>query len=333
MISFLATSKYRSGTSPIFLDATEAFSRRGFDVIKFSLRARVYGLLAGYATPEPFIRDHIAALFGFEEVRIPEHGRVLQPVEVINVPYKGGVPRSSAEKNTAFTVKRDCIWRNNGRNHFIASLCRGIVNGDMNGLKVTNELMDRINSTMRPETGSFGPKIGVIVDNVDHALALAGVMKDAAICMSNDVNLFGMSKKQESQLPEEEGDDWKVCISTFAGLPDLPDVRVIVRADGGMGVPEEAARIDVYSSKPPLIVDIRDRHHPRLRQWQRQRHREYERLGWKISRKGPMDPVEAFMSSRPEIKRPMIGYETARRAARRDPRTPSWYYQRSSKAT
>jgi hypothetical protein len=87
------------------------------------------------------------------------------------VPYKGGVPKSSAEKNTAFTVKRDCIWRNNGRNQFIARLCRGIVNGDMNELKLPNGLMERIDSTMRTKTGSFGPKVGVIVDNVDHALA------------------------------------------------------------------------------------------------------------------------------------------------------------------
>jgi len=285
----------------VFLDDAEAFSSKGLEVGKFAYDARVYGFLADYAKPEPFIRDHIAALFAFEEVRIPEHGRVLQPVEVVSVAYKGGVPPESAEKKTAFTVKRDCIWRNNGRNQFIARLCRGIVDGDTDGLKLPNRLMELINGTIRPKTGSYGPKIGIIVDNVDHALALAGVLQEVAICMSKDVNRFGLSKKQESQLPEEEGDDWKVCISTFAGLAELPRVNVLIRADGGMGVPE--ALINVYVSKPSLVVDVCDRHHPLLRLWQRQRHEEYERLGWNIHGKGPMDPVRAFMSTRPEVKR------------------------------
>jgi len=275
----------------IFLDAAKAFSTRSLEVSEYALDARIYGLLADHAKPELFVRDHITALFGFNELHIPEHGQVRRPVHVYSVQVRGGMRFDSANTN-AFEVKRAGIWRNNGRNQFIARFCREIDREAAFRPKIRNGPADG-------QMGSVNPKIAVLVENVDHALALAKLLPEAVMCSGDEVNLDGVPTRDTRHFREIGSKEWNMCISTFAGLAELPEVNVLMRADGGMGVFETC--INVNANRPPLIVDICDRHHPLLRQWQRQRHDEYKRLGWNVSGKGPMDPVEAFMNSRPEV--------------------------------
>jgi hypothetical protein len=76
------------------------------------------------------------------------------------------------------------------------------------------------------------------------------------------------------------------CIVTFEALPGfgLSDVDVLIRADGGPGLPplgRQALLKSVHEAGRPLaLLDVVDRGHPLLRTWFRQRREAYGERGW-----------------------------------------------------
>ena len=80
-------------------DALEFAGQQQWHVPKYFTKARLYGLLDVDGRPAPALRDRLVALFGFDDVLVPQHGYRLRPVVPLEVKYRpragGGVGRSS----------------------------------------------------------------------------------------------------------------------------------------------------------------------------------------------------------------------------------------------
>ena len=273
----------------IVLDAGEMFSRRGLDAYKYSYEARLYGLVPEGSTTSPYVRDLLLAAFGFEELHIPEHGCVFEPPEVFYVPYSGGV-RLRTEQNTPMKVKQYGIWKNNGRNQFLARLCRLCTGGKDRGLTVPPQLID---SLVRRQQ----PSIAVVVENLDHALALGRLLPEAELVTAEHVQLDGLSQAAEERFEAVPSRQTQISIVTMAALPTMPPTDVIVRADACQsGMTDNS----IIAGRDSLIVDVTDRHHPLLRRWSQQRRTDYKAAGWIIASARPDSPLERFKATRPK---------------------------------
>jgi hypothetical protein len=92
----------------------------------------------------------------------------------------------------------------------------------------------------------------------------------------------------------------------LAGL-DLAGADVLVRADGGPGLPplETLALVQPNHEpqRPLLLLDLTDRGHPLLRAWVRQRRAAYAGQGWHpIGVDATAERVRAFLADRPGPK-------------------------------
>jgi len=132
------------------------------------------------------------------------------------------------------------------------------------------------------------PMVWLIVDDVEHALALKDCLRDWRIGTGLSINVGGLTCDQRRQVMAGRSPFLTSpgpCIVTGAGMEeaDLSQVDVLIRADGGTGLPpithEQLAQAHT-DCRPLLIVDFQDRHHPELRRRSRQRRPAYARRGW-----------------------------------------------------
>jgi hypothetical protein len=93
---------------------------------------------------------------------------------------------------------------------------------------------------------------------------------------------------------------------------DLSGVEVLIRADGGVGLPPMTAfppgKIVFIENNLPekpageprlVLVDFDDRHHPLLRRWSRQRRAAYAARGWHGPGVEPLERrIELFLAGR-----------------------------------
>lgn len=278
----------------IVLNSNSVFGKRGKDAIAFSFKARIYGFTDGSEQP-PFIRDQVTALFGFERLVLNEDGRAIEPVNVVRVRFQGGV-RLERDQNSAFMVKKRCIWHNKPRNEFIANLAEPLVQSDFRSVRLSQRLERRLQRRKRL-------RLGILVENVEHALALGAFLPDAAIAMGDEVQLDGLSRTAEDRYWVDEVANSPITIATLAGRHKLQRVDMLMRADGGCGsfISEDT---NVGRKTPPLVIDIVDRQHPLLRRWSNDRKAAYEAEGWKLVSERPQTALESFMNTRPEVELP-----------------------------
>jgi hypothetical protein len=283
----------------IAMDAQDATGKSYMECLSHAWRARLYGLLTVDARPAPLERDQMHALFGFQELFVPRHGHRLRPLRVINNSVKGG-PELPANANLV-VLKRRGLWRHALRNRRVARLARAFADGG------TDTLTQMLGPARVVQLVS--PGVIVLVENVEHALALGELLPDWPVFTGADVCEHGLTGEQIRRLRQQR-DPFDFgplhAMVTLAVLPDLDfrRVDVVVRADGGVGLPplnlDALVESDQDPVRPLLIVDFIDRHHPVLRQRSRARQESYEEAGW--FRQG-VDPatarVERFLASRP----------------------------------
>jgi len=308
----------------IMLDATQISTRAGLEAIRYALNARMYGFLADDVQPEPFTSDLITAVYGFEHLHIPEHGRVATRPDVFLTQFPGGVDvRRNA---TPFEVQQQAIWRNKGRHAFIAKLARDIVNGETSDVRLAGALRDRL--------GIGLPVVAVMAANLEHALALGRVMPAATMLTGDDVYLNGLSRRDERRFYRSVDLDDRLYIVTPAAKDQIDGVDVVIKADARADVQE----INVYQERQPLIIDVQDRQHRLLRRGGDQRREAYVERGCNLIGKTSIDPVEAFIGSRGQQNTSRRrrtrgrgnqqvstgGYET--RSTNREPRDPGYFF-------
>ncbi len=286
----------------IIPNATEALEANARFAIPHAERARLFGFLEIGRHLAPFDRDWVTAVFGFEDVVISRHGFIRRPVEVVAVKGAGG--QSVAANLDSVTLKRRGLWRSGLRNRRIAALARALADADHARLRAE---CPAVAARLAGRGGTL--KVALLVENVEHALAIAGRLPDWPIKTGPHVATVGLPRRLAALLAQRRWDGAGTparAIVTMAGLEKsgLEKLDVLVRADGGTHVPPALDNIVVRASvqirRPLVIVDIGDRHHPRLRQWSRQRRAAYVERGWIVDGVGPATTVERFLASRPE---------------------------------
>jgi hypothetical protein len=285
-------------------DAAEALERNARDAINHAEGARLYGLMEIGRHLAPYDEDWVAALFGLEQVVIPRHGYVGRPVEVVAVKCAGG-QRLAADLETVST-KGEGLWRDGLRSRRVAVLARVLADGD-------HQRLDAESSVVAARlAGRGGPlKVAVLVENIEHALAIAERLPGWPIVAGSHVATVGLPGRPAGLLARRR---WAGAgtpdraIVTLAGLAGpagagLERLDVLVRADGGQHVPPALDGIVIRAStpnrRPLLVVDLDDRHPPRLRQWARQRRAAYLERGWVVSDGEQNTPIARFLAGRP----------------------------------
>jgi hypothetical protein len=282
-------------------DAAEALEANARMAIPHAEAARLYGFLKIGRHLAPYDADWLAAVFGLEEVVIPRHGYVGRPVEVVAVACVGGQGRAADLETVA--IKRQALWRHGLRNRRVAVLARALADGDRQRLDAEYP------AVAARLAGRGGPlTVALLVENVEHALAIAGRLPGWPIVAGSHVATVGLPGRPAGLLARRRWDGAGTparAIVTLAGLAGagLERLDVLVRVDGGRHVPPALDGIVIRAStpdrRPLLVVDVDDRHPPRLRQWARQRRAACLERGWVVDGVGPDTRIERFLAGRP----------------------------------
>ena len=98
-----------------------------------------------------------------------------------------------------------------------------------------------------------------------------------------------------------DSSDQQIVTAAMAGKIDLTQLEMLIRADGGIGlpaIPESSYVVANDVQHRLLLVDMNDRHHPRLRQRSRQRTECYAQEGWYAPGANPVaERVQEFLAA------------------------------------
>jgi hypothetical protein len=271
----------------IVMDALDAVTKKPYECLQYLQQARFLGFLPPGATPAPLERDLMTSLFGFDELVLPQHGHHERHVEVAVVRAPGC--KLSSQNSDILQVKRRGIWHHHSRNRRIAGLVSAISRRDSETLQREYPSLPQLSQM------SMGMVV-VIVENVEHALALAEDLPDAALWFGPTFDLQGLTRRQR-QLAQAGLNHplATTAIVTATRLPEmnLREIGCVVRADGGVGLPNfnDDARAQLAGDQRPLLlIDVEDRHHPQLRHTRQRRRDAYQERGWYAV---GVDPVTA----------------------------------------
>jgi hypothetical protein len=227
-------------------------------------------------------------------------------VQVVRYPVKGG--EQLPPELGLVELKRRGVWHNGLRNRKVAQLARAFAGGD-------HAELDRLLPGSRSLVPMVPPRdVLVLVENVEHALALAQRLPDWVLLTGPDLHEDGLTPEQVGRLhtmPDPFRADPLHAVATTAALADMDvaQVDVLVRADGGTNLPpvtdEMLAEPAEGPERPLLLVDMVDRQHPVLRRRSRSRQQAYEERGWFAAGIDTVQArVEHFLANRPGRCRP-----------------------------
>jgi hypothetical protein len=285
-------------TIVVAVDGVEATGKDYLLALRFAPRARLFGLLPADARPSPLERDLMTSFFGFAEVVVPRHGHRERPVQVVSYPITGGPTLPAALGGVA--LNRAGMWHHHLRNRVVARVARAFFTGDA----------DAVRRLFGPGVTAAGaPGVAVLVDNVEQALGVARRLPDWDVFTGPEVHEGGLGAGRRRVL-HRPLDPLSAAplhaVVTAAACPTLylAGVDVLVRADGGLGLPpltaEQLSEPDDAPARPLLVVDFLDRHHPALRRRSRRRRQAYDARGWFAP---GVDPVAARVDEFLETRR------------------------------
>jgi hypothetical protein len=274
-------------------NALEITSKIGIECIGHAKRARLFGLLEAGERPAPLEQAFMTSLFGFHEITIPRHGYRERVVQVLRYPIQGGANLPS--KLDVLAAKRLGLWQHALRHRKVAQIASAFREKDLDKVRQ----MFGLHASSLPSCSR--PGVVVLADNIEHALALSRRLPHWTILTGYEVCLDGLPAEQAEKCRSvcPFGEDYPLyAIVTAAGIGmlDLSSVGVLVRADGGVGLPALACHglIETASAtrSPLLLIDLNDRHHPLLRRWSRWRQEAYAERGWFAP---GVDPVQGHV--------------------------------------
>jgi hypothetical protein len=182
----------------------------------------------------------------------------------------------------ALDVKRRGVWRHPLRNRRVARLGRLLRAGD------DERLRHQFPAVAQALDGTAAAGAYILVENLEHGLALARGLPGWPLIAGPSPTTNGFSAADvEILLAGETARRQRppFAIVTAAGMQTLvkPAPGVVIRADGGVGLPALGA-VDLlmpatHPGRRMLLVDFDDRHHPVLRRKSRRRREAYARRG------------------------------------------------------
>lgn len=282
-------------------DAIDGLRQTMRDRIRDAPRARLIGLLDRSVQPSPYERDMLTAMYGLHEVVVPRPEHLVRPVEVVTVPIAGG-PALAASLDIV-DLKRRGIWRHPVRNRKIVQLATALRTGD--GLTRFPNLAQTI--------GQIGDRrVVILVETLDHGADLAQRLPDWPIVAGYDACRADLSShvRRVMQTPDRVdalGPQFMIVTTTAAAEIRWDDVHVMIRADGGVGLPplRLPGSLDViwWRCRRLILIDFLDKHHPQLRRQSGARRRAYTAQGWyRAGADCDQMAVERFLAARPPIK-------------------------------
>ena len=176
----------------IVLDAVEAVGENQRWCLEHAINARLYGFLDLAQSLSPHEEDLVRSLFGFEETLIPWSGNRSRPIEVAWM--RGEGRRLQKEPANDLELKRYGVWHNDSRNRQIARVARAFVTG---GLKALTGLL--LSDSPLPSWPA-PPNTFIVVENVEHALALLPKLPGWSVMAAGLVNLDGLSAQQQAAI-------------------------------------------------------------------------------------------------------------------------------------
>ena len=268
-------------------NAQEAIGELGRWTLPYCNKSRLFGLLNIGEQLAPYDEDCIRAVFGFNEFLVPTQDSVERPIEVVFATVTNSTANSS-NCNKLAVIKRQGIWENPIRNRRVAALAQSVAEGNWSRAAQRARGLARFADRGQQRTL-------VLVENDEHANELHRQLGWPVLTVE--------TSRQSHNLHLDHG--CQDLIVTFGSLSRLDASRydVIVRADGGVGVPDclQAACVSNYQAfKPLIVVDFDDRFHPILRKRSRERRQVYRQFGWQVGDETPFEArVTDFIASRP----------------------------------
>jgi hypothetical protein len=267
-------------------------------------RFRLFGLLPTNRTLSPYEEDRIRATFGFAEVTVWKHGLVERFIRSFWKPIRGGP--SIPSRLSVLQLKRRGIWYHPVRNRWIARIVRGLSCPCVEPQVCTSA------GILHSLPAAFG--VMVVVEGVEHALALAKLLPGSALVVG-DVILQGLSGSDRRLLARRRAlaTAGRPVIATVAGLArpnavDWSTLRIVIWAGAGPGLPPIPADHLVCrpaENRAVLFVDFDDLHHPQLHCWSRSRQEAYLDAAWIAPDADPVQVrVERFLAQRPDVENP-----------------------------
>ena len=260
-------------------------------------QGRLYGLLPYDARVAPRLRDHLTALFGIKEVHVPKHGYRPVPIKVVFSTIQGG--NRPPNSKDAYFIKRLGVHEHHLRNRRIVRLAQALAHKDVTLLKA------KVPEVAACFNKRVSKRVGILVDNIAQGLALAGKLGWPMVAAEN-VNDHGLSAEQQTILEAGRNEHYrtkKPVVVTGAGMMHAGRFDVLIRADGGTGlpaIPKNKLRIKNDQDAQMLLLDFADRHHPLLRHWSRLRREAYLAADWMVAGQ-ESTALDKFLATRPEV--------------------------------
>ncbi|WZP00366.1 hypothetical protein EP7_002006 [Isosphaeraceae bacterium EP7] len=274
----------------LFPDAMDALGVRARFPLGFSRHARRFGFLLDGPASASLDRDQLRAAFGFEECFVPAHGQRLRDVEVDFRTYDGR-PAIPDHPSLARHLRAG-IWHNEARTRIVANLARSNL----------AKYASHPDPTAAPTTRA---RVAVLAANLEHAMALFNRLEGWSIAAANHADLDGLPQGDRAlvEVHDEvaEGHGIIVTPSAIDGW-FLGDLDVLIRADGGAGLPPKLCGIAVpneLTSSPLRVIDLVDRRSAELRRRSRSRREAYRLRGWTVDGVKPPTPLDHFLATRP----------------------------------
>jgi retron-type reverse transcriptase len=254
------------------------------------LRGRLYGLLIENLSMAPRTMDLLRALFGPSRLYIPLHGCHELPVSVLRLPFRTAIKQLQQKKCNALPVeepdtdllefKRQQVWSNALRNRWIAGLARAISEENVKALTI------KYPSVAKDLSRRVSQRVGILVENVDHAAQLLSRLKTWAIIAHPDVVTHRLNQETQDAMRKGRSGTARLtgdAIVTSLGLKSAGTFDVLIRADAGPGlppIPSDALVAKDGTEYDLVVIDIEERHHPILRQRSKRRMAAYQKRGW-----------------------------------------------------
>ena len=257
----------------ILVDADEAVQQRAqAALVTTDARFRLFGILAADRILAPYSRDVVIATFGPEVLNIPRHGFTLGKVSVAWCNVQ--TPKVAVDADP-LELRRRGYWQHPTRNRRLANLAQAVFERDCMLLRPYPDVARWLRSATVPPSC-----IAVLVDTVEHAVALAEQLPGWPIAAGEHPCLHGLPARKRRLLAERRamwfGQHQIVTSSAAQELRILPDV--IVWAGGGPqcpALPDHWLQRRTGDNSQVLLVDCVDRHHRQLARWSRRRKLSY----------------------------------------------------------
>ena len=239
-------------------------------------RARLFGIMPVGEKLGRRDRELLPAVFGPARLVVRGYGRRDRFVRFVFIPIDGGTDVRSIHDTQA--VIANGVVGHAVRNRRLVRLARALASNDRATLGRDFPMLAKLADTVNG-------RVVVLVERIDHGLGLAAKLGWPMVAAA-DVVEDGLSAEDRAALAAGRDADrvaGRPVVATPAGLDRVGRVDTVIRADGGVGLPELPRGLTIAAvgdNRPITIVDVRDGHHPQLRRRAADRRAAYLAAGW-----------------------------------------------------